>query len=359
MMRFEDAVIEAEAAGMPSDLREPYVWLKTYLRDQCGRDLGELVRRFNEVGVTTDKTNWGKILKGRWRLDASGNECVPCVAADKLLRSIRALQTETRVELLEGRTPFVETSVFHTIRRFIEKKMRPDRVNRFGVIVGPTGTQKTASYKEMAQRNRFVKWLESPHNGSIMEFVARLGQRFGVTGSSGYSVVTRKLHANVTPEHCIIVDNVQNMVRSRKELLRLGKAGETQPAYQFMRDLQDERGCSFIWSITPEDEDQMFDSRSIYYEQFEGRAGGKDGFLRLANYPPHKDLVLIAKTLGMRDAEKHGDLLSELARQRGRIRRFFEILQEAKFAADADGKALTMDYVLAELEERGVTLKGG
>jgi len=70
-------------------------------------------------------------------------------------------------------------------------------------------------------------------------------------------------------------------------------------------------------------------------------------------------LVLIAKTLGMRDAEKHGDLLSELARQRGRIRRFFEILQEAKFAADADGKALTMDYVLAELEERGVTLKGG
>lgn len=354
---WDDPHIEAEMQLFPKELGLLYQWLKIYVRDECKRDVDVLVERARKLGVTIDKTNWVRILKGRWKHDADGNELAsPYVSAPNLVNAITAVRDQVRVELLQGAMPFVETTVFHTIRRGIEKRLRKDRVNRFLVIVGPTGTQKTASYKELARRNPHIKWLESTDNGSLKEFILRFAVKCGASRSISYGPARAKIFEAMMPVNgeikCVVVDNMQDMVRTDKKLRSMGKPADVQPAYQFLRSLQDETGCAVIWSITPENEDQMFNAESIYLEQFEGRSGGRDGFLHLPPYPPRKDLIQIAETIGFRDAEKHADLLVTIARARGRIRRFFEILQDAKDAADAAGDRLSAEYVQEALDER-------
>lgn len=369
-IHWEDHHIAAEAGILPEKLREPYVWLKTFLRDKCNRDLDVLTQKFRDRGVTVDKTNWTRICKGRWRIDTRGEECTPCISQENFINSIIALREHIRVEVLEGTVPFVETSIWTVIKNFVDKKMRRERVNRFGMIVGPTGTQKTACYKELARRNRLVKWMEAPENGSIKEFTCRLAHKFGGGSSISYFSARNKLFANATPEHCIIVDNTQALVRDPKQLERMGKVIYSQPAYEFMRAFQDETGCAIIWSITPENEEQMFSARDeshiIYNEQFEGRCGGVDGFLRLPNFSPKRDILLITEELGFTfDEARHGDRLLEISKERGRIRRYFEILQEAKDLADLEKVRPGMKHIesvmtrIAEDAARRITKKGG
>jgi hypothetical protein len=357
---WDDPHIEAEAELFPVELQPLYQWLKCFVRDECKRDVDVLVERARLQKVTIDKTNWVRILKGRWRHDADGNELPsPYVSEINLRNAIVSLRDKVRVELLEGGMPFVETSVFHTIRRAIEKRMRKDRVNKWQLIVGPTGTSKTASYKELAMRNPLIKWLESSHNGSMKQFMVRLAVRCGASRSISYNQAENKIVEAMMPRagqtKCIIIDNMQDMVSSDRKLMSLGKSVEKQPAYQFLRSLSEETGCAVIWSITPENESQMFNSESIYMEQFEGRFGGRDGLLRLPNFVPRKDLLLIAETLGFKDAQKHADLLVKISEERGRIRRFFEIMQDAKDAADADREPFTVDYLQAALAERATS----
>jgi len=354
---WDDPHIEAEMQLFPGPLQQPFQWLKTFVRDECKRDVDVLVERARLVGVTIDKTNWVRILKGRWKHDADGNELPsPYVSATNLLQAIEAVRNQVRVELLQGGIPFVETSTFLAIKRAIEKKLRRDRVNRFLVIMGPTGTSKTASYKELVMRNPLLKWMESTDNGSLKEFVIRFAVKCGASRSISYGPARAKIFESMMPHagqpKGIIIDNMQDMVKSSQKLQALGKNIEQQPAYQFLRSLQDETGCAIIWSITPENEEQMFNANSIYLEQFEGRAGGRDGFLRLPNFPPKKDLVLIATTLGLQKADENADILTEIGRARGRIRRFFEIMQDAKDEADADGAPFTIDYVQNAIAER-------
>jgi hypothetical protein len=47
----------------------------------------------------------------------------------------------------------------------------------------------------------------------------------------------------------------------------------------------------------------------------------------------------------MKDAEKHADLLQEIGTLRGRIRTFYEILQDAKIAADKARSALKAEFI--------------
>lgn len=350
---FDDSHIAAEAIQLPPAMRDLYHWLKVHLRDECHRDVDVLVAKLKDQGVTIDKTNWVRVLKGRWKKDSNGREAAsPYISVDNFVTAVTALRDGVRVELLKGRMPFVKTTTYNAIRLHVEKRMRRDRVNRFGVIVGMTGTQKTASYKEIAAQNTKIKWIEAPDNGSIKEFVVRLAVKFGASRNASYASARARIFEDTSREHCIIVDNVQDMVRDPRELARQGKPVYAQPAYQFMRGLQDETDCSFIWSITPESEDQMFVKDSVYHEQFEGRTGGRDGFLRLPDYPPKRDLIQIAEALGFRTAEKHADVLAEIARERGRIRRFFEIMQDAKDIADESNERLAIEHIEEARAER-------
>jgi len=333
--------------GYDDELREPVLWLGGYLREDCGRSMEVLASRAAKLGIDIDKTNWSKILRGRWNTDAEGNPLPsPILSKSKLLRAISALRQDARLRAQAGKIPFIETSVARAEFDYIETRMAVDRVNRFGVIVGETGSGKSAAFREFAARHPFglVAHVEAPENGSLTELIAHLALRYGVALTYGNSAKRIKVFTQVNDRSCIIVDNAQDMYNEKR--------GHNQPPFAFLRRLQDESKCTIILSMTPTGE-RLFVEQFIkgYFEQFEGRAGGRRNFLRLPDYPPEEDVLKIATAFGLRDAERHLEELMKISKERGRIRALFEVLQSAKVAAERKKAPLTIGHIKACIEE--------
>ncbi len=345
---WDDVHIEGEAELFPKNLRELYRRVKILCREEYGRDIERITEAFAKVGAKRDKTTWSRIFKrGRWDHNAEGDPLpTPIVSANKLAEEFDALLTQTRVELRRGKMPFSETSIWHMVRRFVEKKMRPEWVNKFGVITGPTGLQKSACFRELAARNPNIKHVECIDTGSVTQLITLIAHRYGMSVNRNNNEKRFKIYEAFNHQKCIIVDNTQDL-NQKKNVEDLHKA------LKFFRWLQDEKGGTIIWAVTPQDEDALFPKDSIFMEQFEGRAGGKEGFLRLPNHNPKADFVTIAHTLGLKDAVKHADRLQQIGNLRGRIRTYFDVLQHAKLAADAEkGGTFTIDHIEAAMEER-------
>lgn len=333
--------------GYDEDLREPVLWLGGYLREECGRSMEVLSGRAAKLGIEIDKTNWSKVLRGRWNTDAEGHPLpAPIVSKSKLLRAISALRQDARLRSQAGKIPFIETSVARAQFDYIELRMAADRVNKFGVIVGETGSGKSAAFREFTARHPFglVAHVEAPENGSFTELIAHLALRYGVALTYSNSAKRIKVFTQVNDRSCIIVDNAQDLYHEKR--------GHNQPAFAFLRRLQDETHCTIILSMTPTGE-RLFVEQFIkgYFEQFEGRAGGRRNFLRLPAYPPEEDVLKIATAFGLRDADRHLEDLVKISKERGRIRALFEALQSAKVAAERKKTALTMAHVKACTEE--------
>src|SRR5262245_9727186 len=71
--RLDSEWLELMVESYPEEIREPVLWLGAYLRDDCGRSQDVLAGRAQKLGIEIDKTNWSKILRGRWNTDAENN----------------------------------------------------------------------------------------------------------------------------------------------------------------------------------------------------------------------------------------------------------------------------------------------
>ena len=345
-IKWSDLEIERECAYLPEELREPYVWLKVFTREECHKDAAVLTDCMRRVGVDRDKTTWSKILRGRWNRDARGEPLVsPVIGKEKLLEEIAALRTNTRVEAQRGRIPFVYTQTVKTIHQYIDIKRGADRVNRFGIVVGATGTGKTAAFKEYKRIHNHgaTFWFEAPATGSLGAFIGRLSACSGLSEQTSIPKQRAHLLKVLRPEKCIIIDNVQ-------DLYRVGRI--EQPAFSYLRELQDETGCCIILSITPTFEKTLVDGLiSGYFEQFEGRSGGRRKWLRLTEYPTDEDVMAIAEAFGVKDAKANRKNLIALARRPGRIRPLFDDLQDAKLSAASRKEPLTWSIINEILED--------
>src|SRR4051812_7464978 len=173
LLRLDDLSLERATAGYPEELRQQVMWLGCFVREECMRDLDILVNRCQSLKIAHDKTSWSRILRGRWNQDASSNPLPnPIIALGKVLSAIKTLRDDQRVREMSGKVPFVETPTTLDIFRYIDARRAPERVNRFGVIVGYTGSQKTVTLKAYAAKHNhgLCVWMESPENGSMKEF---------------------------------------------------------------------------------------------------------------------------------------------------------------------------------------------
>jgi DNA transposition AAA+ family ATPase len=306
-----------------------------------------LMSRVKGLGIQHDKTTFSRILRGRWNKDSNDKELsVPVLSLNKFLRVVEVLRDDHRVREMAGKVPFVMTSTAQMIFDFIDVRRALERVNRFGVIVGHTGNQKTASFKEYQRRHNhgLCTWQEAPENGSMREFVVTLSAKYGGSFSSSYMEARQRVFRTVQSRHTIIVDNAQALYRPAQ--------GTDQPVFNLLRRLQDERGCTVILSITPEFHRRLQgEMMQGYFEQFEGRAGGRRNFLVLPDYPPEEDVVEFAKAFKLRDAEKHAEYLVKIAQEPGRVRQLFEDLQTAKVVAEDAKEQLSIKHVKAVRDE--------
>lgn len=336
LMKWDDATIEKESSHLPDELREDFRWLKCWARDTCLRDLDTVTMRLREMGVDRNKSTWSKILRGRWNRNEVGEQTTPVVALDKLREEIEAIRSNQRVEALRGKVPFVSTTVWESIRDAIDLRADSARINKWVIIVGHTGSQKTACLSEFQrQRNHGrTRKIEAPENGTFSELLALIARSCGFATSSNSAAAMRAkifqvFGAGTAAERArriLIVDNAQRLWDR--------KADSDQQAFTFLQRLQDETGCTMVLSITP-----LFERLLVagmiegWFEQIEGRSGGRRAWLRLPEYPPAEDVLAIAKAFGLTDAKASQKQLVAISREPGRIRRLFEDLQEGKLLA--------------------------
>lgn len=347
VIRLDQKSIDGIAALYPEEMREPFSWLATFVREQCNRDIDVLHEVARKLGLEHDKTTWSRILRGLWNRDANGAERPsPVLALPRFLRAVEALRKESYLRERSGRVPFVWTSTAKTIAKFIDKKRVPDRVCRYGVVIGHTGTQKSATFLEYVRLNNHstVVHVEAPGTPSMIRFLSDLGACYGISRHFSNAYRLERILDAVNDRRTIIVDNVQRLYNP--------KALENQPIFNFLQKLQDDTGCTVILSFTPVFEATLTQGASKgYFEQFIGRAGGLKNFLRLPEHAPDEDVLEIAKAFGMKDAGTHLAKLVKIAHEPGRIRRLFEDLQEGKAIAESMKQPLRFEHVLEAREE--------
>lgn len=340
--RFDETTTEQEAGHLPEDMRDSYRWLKTFCREECNRDIHRLTDRFRAVGVEHDATTWSKILRGLWNRNSGGAPLPsPVISMDRFLKGVERLRADVRSGASRGRVGYVQTTSGTSMMDFMDRLRASDRVNKFGVIVGPTGSQKSATFIEYALRinHGTIRHAECPENGAMGEFTTVLASAFGFSKANATCQKRTMLLGCVRPHHCLIMDNAQDLWRDDDT---------KQPAFSFLRRLQDVSGCTIILSITNTFERQLMGGLIRgYFEQFEGRSGGRKKWLRLPEYAPEEDVLMIAKAFGLADPQRHLKDLVEISREPGRIRRLFEDLQEAKILSNAEKAKLTIDHIRA------------
>lgn len=336
----EAAKLDSIAQIYPVEIREDFLWLGAYLRDRCNRNLDVLVHQVREKGFTAVKTTFSKILRGKWNTDAEGKPTAPVMAVRNFNQMVQALRSEAQHIWQNGRTPFIKTGTYQAIDDYITTKRAPETICKFGLILGPTGGQKTASTKFYCFLNNSGKCvhLEAPEKPTMGRFVRELGTAYGIPEKINGEKLRMRIKENVKAHNTIIVDNVQRLHKPG--------LGWNQEIFSYLQKLQDDTGCTIIMVSIPSFESLMTaGEESDYFEQFIGRVGGDNKILRLDDYAPRQDVLDIAEAFGLKDADRYLPELEKLSRSPGRIRILFTALQDAKRAADANEKPLTIRYV--------------
>ena len=357
-LRLDTPTIETRIAHYPEPLREPVSWLASYTREECNRDLGILASQAAALGFEFDSNNWSKVLRGRWNRDANEQPLdSPIIKLEKLLRAIDALRRDSLLREQAGKVPFIWTPTAEEIFNYITTRRAHDRINKFGMIVGHTGTQKSATCREYCRRNNHGNcvMVEAPSSPSITQLITDLSERYGCGRQSTWDRKRNTINKSVNSRKSIIIENIQRLYNERAE--------ENQLVFSYLQKLQEDTGCTIILTLTPVFMTKL--KRGLaqgYFEQFIGRVGGDKAVLTLEDYPSAEDITAIAKAFGLTRLNERNvhltenekeitmttlDYLTRICREPGRIRVLFEALQSAKVRAAKRGKEFNIELIMS------------
>lgn len=351
-MRLDVASITAKTANYPEEIQEPVQWLAGYVREHCSGRLDLLLERVKHHGhAEVTKNYFYKVLTGRYFTIGEGGRRAGSVA--NLAQIIDHLRAGVLLAERAGKTPFIETETYFRIRDLFDLKRAPETVCKFAVIIGPTGGQKTESAKHYCHLNNSGKCVhvEAPERPTLGTFLTDLAARYGHSPWSNSEIKKRKIASSVDDRKLIVVDNVQR--------LYLPGAGGNQPIFSYLQKLQDDTGCAVALMFAEDRADFLLKGlEQGYFEQFEGRAGGRRNFLVLDKYTPREDLIAIATAYGVAGQLAKKDApeiayLEKLSREPGRIRILFDALQRARREADRRKLPLTIDLIREVRGEEG------
>jgi AAA domain len=330
LTHLQDVHLEQTSLSLPESMREPFIWLGVYLREDCNRSLDVLESNMSALGLPTTGSTIGKMIQGRWQKDADNNPtAAPVIAEKKFVDLVDRLRKQARLSAMAGQIPFIETETWQSIEPYIDVRRAAARICKFGLIIGPTGSQKSECLKQYATRNNHgaCVHIEAPDTPTMGKFIHELARSYGVKHQSWADKRVAILD-NVNAAKTIIVDNVQRLFKPGH--------GWNQPILSFLQKLQDDTRCTIILACVPESE--LVRGGHGYFEQFEGRCGGRQEFLWLPEYPQPSELLQIAEAFKLRDPQKHLPVLEDLAKTRGRIRVLFNTLQLAKQLAETEAR---------------------
>lgn len=340
----------------PQEAIEPTLGVLGYMHKYCNRDINELVTQVRRRGIKRDYNYFYQLLTGRYfRPNSAGGVEGAWRGVHKIWVQLKAYD-DFATKLVKTR--FVETSVWHRINDYVQRKRTPFSCCRFGAIRGHTGNQKTACFEEIIRRETFgdeakdikpqpgnAYHMECPADATLGLFIDKLN--FIMGGPLGTKATKREHIRNtmLSPRRFLILDNIQRcFIRS---------AGSRQPIFDYLQELQEDTRSTIIIVWTPVADQFEAAIQNEYFEQFIGRIGGQREILEIESHPSEEDVVTIAKDfkLSAADVEELTPRLLELAQERGRVRVLFQALQEGARLANTKSQPFTAKHVLQYLGE--------
>ena len=357
-LRFDDASLLAYAQLYDNaKSHEPVVWLGRYCRDKCNGSLKLLATKAQKLGHDYSYTTLHKILTGK-AFTARGVKQNGSV--ENMIAMVDALKMRDSADSKAGKIGFIETPTYFVIKNYFDKIRMPERVCKFGILFGHTGTQKTASFKHLcainnnatSKQERFNKvnstapqictHMDAPFRPSLSLFVEKLAECYGVTGASSTKDAMKQIRRQVNRFSTIIIENCQRLYKPQKYS---EEDSLSQGVFNLVQELQEDTDCAIMLSFTADFFGTITAKMDAgYFEQFEGRAGGRSEFLILDEYPTKEDVIAIANGFNFLHADKHSDYLEKIVRRPGRIRVLITALQDARQAANEDNTELTFDF---------------
>ncbi len=339
--------LETAVNHYPDAIRVQTHWLQGFFLEHCDGNVLTLRAICAKLSADWDKSEefFYNILRGYYFRQESTKWKPQGAAWMGFLDMIEALRRYAQNAARTGKMPFVQTPTYRCISDFITARRALEAVCKFGAICGPTGAQKSESFKFYAALNNHsaVKHLEAPSNGKLGTLQRKIASAYNVSNRKAGASATREteIRDNVNETRTLIIDNVQR--------LYVSGAGSNQPAFNWLLELQDDTDCTLILSFTEDFVDTLNSGRARgYFEQFVGRFGGLDAMLKLPKFAPSSDLRVIARAFKLNTSDSAMKYLHEWSRMDGKIRIVFHKLQLAQTFARADKRDR---ITLADLEE--------
>jgi hypothetical protein len=357
IVRVDDFHVSKATGHYPDEAKEPTLWLAAYMRERCDgrRDLvvdaaprprllqgvtGNYVYRVlnGRNTFTRDKERQTRRLRRQPRPEAS-RRSAPASSSP----SAPAAPPSSRPP---PGTASAITSISSAPRRASANSASSSR---------PTGGQKTECAKHYCALNNhgLCVHLEAPARGTMSEFLVDLANRYTRRGGnrSHLSALQLEIRQNVTDRKTIMIDNVQRLYRGRRgrRAADLQLPAEAPGRHRLHHHPPLRR--SSARSSSPKG------LESGFFEQFEGRAGGRDQWL-----PPPRRVHAPRGHRPDRPAPTESPkptspavvkYLEAISRKPGRCRILFNSLQQAKREADARGEQLSIDHIRFVRSEEG------
>lgn len=338
-VRLDDATVATKIQNYPEEIIDDVMWLAAFMRERCAGRFDILVDRTRKLGFNKTTENYFyRVLTGRYftREEGSGRLLG---SVENLANTVDKLRAGVQLAERAGKTPFIETGTYRLMRDLFDTIRAPETVAKFAVIIGPTGAQKSECGKHYCHMNNHGKCvhLEAPEKPSLNQFIVDLAVRYGHSRWSKLPLMKKDIASSVTDKKMILIDNVQRLLVPGKR---------SQPLFSYIQKLQDDSGCSIAMILAKDHAHFLTEGlEKEFFEQFEGRAGGRENFLILDEYTPREDLVEIATAYGLSTGKQTIDYLEGLSRRPGRVRILFDALQKAKMEAKARKATLTLDLI--------------
>lgn len=321
---------EQDVAHYPEPARTETVYAQSFCREYCNSDIQRLTELLASLSQTyaRSRSYFFNMLNGYYFTSPANSTAGIVNTWSEIVAVLREHEKKESAKLR-----MVETGTYRCFKNFILERMAPDSLCKFGGITGPTGSQKSkcAMYFHRNHNHKRTVYFEAPARRSLVSFQRKLAQQYQANVGNSAPAREANIRENINSGRCIIVDNSQD--------LYVPHAGANQPIFNYLRELQDDTGCTIILIFTEEfyHGDLVSGEAKGYFEQFIGRMGGIDNILRLPGYAPMSDIRAIAAHYGV-TSERGIKYVKDWSRSPGRIRIAFMKLARAMAIAKLAGR---------------------
>lgn len=338
----------ARVAHYPEPIREETLFVQRFFVQHCNSSLTVLQGLAKQrLKFRRESTSYfGNWLQGYYFKGTGAGGRLGEQGKAEWLNFCELLREHDRVTDAIGKMGIVVTSTVRAIDAYVKDVISTPFTDKFGMVCGMTGGQKTHSLRFITRVLGFPKALcmECRARDSLVGFQRKLAKRYNTKVKKSAAGREEELEETLTEDKVVIIPNFQRAIQA-------GKKGMKQHIVEWLLEIQEEQRFSLVLEIMREEFALELLKKELggSFEQLIGRIGGAENILMLPEFAPIVDLRAISTAFKLPDSTRTmDDFLVPWSRQPGRIRIVFKRLERALRWVKADARERVL---LSDLEE--------